>query len=193
MREHGVLKRVLLIYEDIVRRLIGEKPFDPRVLPSVLYSTASIVHHFIENYHQQLEEDYVFPLFLQAGEHVNMVHVLLNQHQAAKKITNQLLQYSSVIGEYNFQASYYVAHLLSLYIRMYEPHEAREDTELFPDLRRIVGKEEFEQMGEQFEEIEHEKFGENGFKRIVNQITELEKVLGIYDLAQFTPHFYEFR
>jgi hypothetical protein len=70
---------------------------------------------------------------------------------------------------------------------MYEPHEAREDTDLFPDLRDIVGSGEFQKLGEQFEEIEHEKFGENGFKRIVYEVAKIEKALGIHDLAQFTP------
>jgi predicted neutral ceramidase superfamily lipid hydrolase len=74
---------------------------------------------------------------------------------------------------------------------MYEPHEAREDTVLFPALRDIVGIKEFEKMGERFEEIEHERFGENGFQNIVHQVAEIEKVLGIYELSQFTPQPYE--
>ena len=32
MREHGVLDRVLLIYEDVERRLIGSEEVDPGVL-----------------------------------------------------------------------------------------------------------------------------------------------------------------
>jgi hypothetical protein len=29
MREHGVLKRILLIYEDVILRLHGQKPWNP--------------------------------------------------------------------------------------------------------------------------------------------------------------------
>ncbi len=79
--------------------------------------------------------------------------------------------------------------MLSQYIRMYEPHEAREDTELFPALRKLVGGDEFERLGKQFEEIEEKMFGKEGFKRIVNQVAQLEKSLGIYELSQFTPRF----
>lgn len=46
---------------------------------------------------------------------------------------------------------------------------------------------EFEKLGNKFEKIEEQRFGENGFQNIVNQIAELEKLLGIYNLAQFTP------
>jgi hypothetical protein len=30
-------------------------------------------------------------------------------------------------------------------------------------------------------------FGEHGFEKIVAQVAEIEKSLGIYDLSQFTP------
>lgn len=37
------------------------------------------------------------------------------------------------------------------------------------------------------EEIEHQKFGRAGFEGVVAKVAELEKSLGIYDLASFTP------
>jgi hypothetical protein len=37
-----------------------------------------------------------------------------------------------------------------------------------------------------FEDKEHELFGKNGFEDIVGRVVEIEKTLGIYDLAQFT-------
>ncbi len=46
---------------------------------------------------------------------------------------------------------------------------------------------EYDDLGEQFEEQEHQLFGEHGFDDIVGQVTEFEKTLGIYDLSQFTP------
>jgi hypothetical protein len=70
---------------------------------------------------------------------------------------------------------------------MYRPHEAREDTVLFPAIRTIVPSKEFEALGEQFEDKEHELFGKEGFEGIVSQVAKLEQTLGIYDLAQFTP------
>ena len=80
-----------------------------------------------------------------------------------------------------------LAETLHMFIRMYRPHAAREDTILFPALRTIVSKKEFEDLGEEFEEKEEKLFGEGGFEKIVAQVGELEKTLGIYELAQFTP------
>ena len=73
------------------------------------------------------------------------------------------------------------------FVRMYEPHEAREDTVLFPALRSILSKHEFDTLGEEFETKEHQLFGEEGFDKIVDQVAGIDKRLGIYDLAQFTP------
>jgi hemerythrin-like domain-containing protein len=73
------------------------------------------------------------------------------------------------------------------FIRMYRPHEAREDTVLFPAFRSIVTPHEFDALGDDFEKKEDELFGDEGFFKVVNQVAELEKKLGIYELAQFTP------
>ena len=76
---------------------------------------------------------------------------------------------------------------MQAFIRMYRPHEAREDTVLFPALRSVVSPNEFDAMGEDFEKDERQKFGEDGFERMVSQVADLERALGIYDLSKFTP------
>ena len=58
---------------------------------------------------------------------------------------------------------------------------------LFPALRTVVSAHEYGALGEQFEDTEHKLFGEDGFEKYVDEVAGLEKQLGIYDLAQFTP------
>jgi hemerythrin-like domain-containing protein len=70
---------------------------------------------------------------------------------------------------------------------MYRPHEAREDTVLFPAFRSIVSRHEYDALGEDFEKKEDELFGEDGFFKVVDQVAQLEKKLGIFELSQFTP------
>jgi hemerythrin-like domain-containing protein len=70
---------------------------------------------------------------------------------------------------------------------MYRPHEAREDTDLFPKLRSIVSPHEFDAMAEDFEREERRKFGEDGFERYVERVAALEQALGIHDLARLAP------
>jgi len=44
-----------------------------------------------------------------------------------------------------------------------------------------------EALGGRMEEAEHKVLGDEGFERSVDQVTRIEKQLGIYDLKQFTP------
>jgi len=76
---------------------------------------------------------------------------------------------------------------MDMFVRMYEPHEAREDTVLFPEFRKIVSRHEYDALGEEFEKKENQLFGGEGFEKNVDQVAELEKRLGIYDLTHFTP------
>src|SRR4051812_27320049 len=62
MREHGALRRVLLIYDELGRRIEHQEPFPPEVLASA----AGIVRRFVEDYHEKLEEDFIFPRFEKA-------------------------------------------------------------------------------------------------------------------------------
>ena len=64
---------------------------------------------------------------------------------------------------------------------------AREDTVLFPAFQKLVSKNEYAALGEQFERNERQMFGGDGFDMAVDTVAGLEKQLGIYDLAQFTP------
>ena len=50
-------------------------------------------------------------------------------------------------------------------VRMYGPHEAREDTVLFPEFRKIVSRHEYDSLGEDFEKKETQLFGGEGFER----------------------------
>ena len=84
MREHGVLKRVLLVYDEVRRRIAARADFPPEVVTG----GAQIIRTFIEEYH---------------------------------------------------------------------------------------------------EDEQHRKFGRDGFEGVVEKVAALEKTLGTYDLAQFTP------
>ena len=80
-----------------------------------------------------------------------------------------------------------VAEAIRQFNRMYAPHEAREDTVLFPAFHSIVSQNEYDSLGEDFEKKENELFGDEGFEKMVDKVAGIEKQLGIYELSQFTP------
>ena len=183
MREHGILRRVMLAYDEIIRRLgAGEElPADAVVIG------AGIIRRVIEDYHEKLEEEYLFPRFEKAGKLVELVRVLRDQHQAGRHLTEHIQgQDITVILNSAGDRKKLVKYLL-LFIRMYRPHKAREDTVLFPAFHSIVSPDEYARLGDEFEDREHALFGEKGFETIVDKVGGLEEVLGIYELAEFTP------
>jgi hemerythrin-like domain-containing protein len=182
MREHGVLKRILLVYDEVRERIAVKKDFPPQVITD----SAKIIRSFIEEYHEKLEEEHLFPRFRKKGKLVELVDVLDAQHKAGRRVTDQILALASA-GLKTPDTKAELAGALRQFVRMYAPHEAREDTVLFPALHEIVPKQEYAALGEDFEKKEHELFGKEGFEGIVDRVGAIEKSLGIFDLAQFTP------
>jgi len=126
MREHGVLDRVLLVYEAGIHKLASKEDFDP----ALLTQSATIVRDFIHDYHEQSEEHYVFPRFQQANQLTDLVGTLLDQHRAARRVTERVLQLAPN-SRTDADARRQVTAQITAFITMYRPHAAREDTDLF--------------------------------------------------------------
>lgn len=183
MREHGVLNRLLLIYEEIIHRIDSGTPFPV----AALERSTKIMQSFIENYHEKLEEEYIFPIFEKNKQQLQLIKTLRNQHIKGRSVTNKIrtmLQHQQYIGPRHKRI---IKNLLHSFIRMYRPHEAREDTVLFPQVRSLLSEREFKQLGELFENREQKLFGPKGFEHVVQEVAAIEKDLGIYILEQFTP------
>jgi len=183
MREHGVLKRVMLIYDEGIRRIDATQDIPPQAI----HDCADIIRRFIEDYHEKLEENYLFPRFEKAKKLVDLTTVLRAQHQAGRRVTDQITQLATTQGLKDPASAAKLRDAMHQFNRMYAPHEAREDTVLFPALRDIVSKHEFGALGEEFEKKETEMLGHEGFEKMVDRVAGIEKSIGLYDLAQFTP------
>lgn len=150
MREHGLLNRLLLIYDEHLRMLAAKRSFDG----SLLVSAADIIRHFVEEYHEKLEEDFLFPRFRKAGKLVRLVDTLQIQHKAGRELTAKIRELAGTATLKYVSDGEKLADALSAFLRMYRPHEAREDTVLFPAFRKIVSPHEYEALGDDFEKKE---------------------------------------
>jgi len=183
MREHGVLNRILLIYEEGLRRLHAKED----VAPDVFHKPAALVRKFVEDYHEKLEEKFIFPAFEKRGKLTELVKTLRKQHDAGRALTEVVLRDATGDRFAKADARQELVKAVEAFIRMYRPHEAREDTVLFPALHQVIPAKELKDLGEQFEKEEDRLFGDEGFEKTVVQVGDIEKQLGIYDLSQFTP------
>jgi hemerythrin-like domain-containing protein len=177
MQEHGVLERILLVYDEVARRIDTQAAFDP----SLITRGAGIIRRFVEDYHEKNEEQYIFPRLQVAQREVELVAILLRQHQRGREVTDDITRMASGAAGPD------LARALRSFAAMYRPHAAREDTVIFPAFRGVVGRKGYQELGEQFEDREHELFGERGFEDTVAEVARLEQALGIEDLAKFTP------
>jgi hemerythrin-like domain-containing protein len=182
MREHGVLNRILLLYEEGLRRLLARE----EVSPDVFHKPATLVRKFVEDYHEKLEENFIFPVFERKQRLVDLVKVLRTQHQAGRAVTDVVLRNATPSRFGQAESRQEMVRAIRAFVRMYRPHEAREDTVLFPAVHQIMTPKQLKDLGEQFEKEEDRLFGDEGFEKTVDQVAGLEKQLGIYDLAQFT-------
>lgn len=186
MREHGLLDRILLIYQEILTRMERGSDFPVEVLQQ----SAGIVHNFVEDYHEKLEEEYIFPRFEKSGKLTDLAAVLRQQHDAGRRLTDDIIRKATEKGLDNQEERKSLMRSLRSFIRMYRPHKSREDTVLFPAFHNLVSASEYDKMGDMFEDRENLLFGDKGFERNVEKISELEKKLGIYELKSFTPQLY---
>lgn len=184
MREHGVLRRALLVYRESASRLRSNPA---AVDPQALHQTATLFRTFGEDYHErQLEEAYIFPALRKVGgPAAAYVDVLIAQHNRGREITEYILAVTAkgAIGSGDAEPLAGVFDTLDL---MYENHAAREDTIVFPAWKEALSERQLEEMGDKFEEIERRQFGKDGFDDAVAQIGRIEHALGFADLAQFT-------
>jgi hemerythrin-like domain-containing protein len=182
MREHGILRRLLLVYGEALRRI----DIKTELKPEPIARSAEIVRAFIEDYHERDEEEFIFPRFDKAGKLVDLVTTLRAQHQAGRKLTAEILRLASPAALASPTDRATLAETMRRFVRMYEPHAAREDTVLFPAFRALVGEKELDRLQGVFEEKEKALPG-GGFEKMVATVTTIEESMGIADLAEFTP------
>jgi hemerythrin-like domain-containing protein len=183
MREHGILRRALLVYTAASSKLRNSPTAVP---PGALQRAARLFRAFGEDYHEKtLEETYVFPAVKSAGGSSSAYpDILIAQHQRGREITDYILavtQGGTLTGKADE-----LARVLDSFVPMYRHHAAREDTIVFPAWKKTLSEDHLHELSEKFEEIEHQQFGEDGFDDAVRQISEIESSIGLADIAQFT-------
>jgi hemerythrin-like domain-containing protein len=184
MREHGVIRRVLVLYRESAARLRGNAASVPG---EALLRAARLMRSFGEDYHEHaLEETYLFPALAKAGgPAATNIDSLLAEHRRGREITQYVIDVSQrPLGAATVEP---LAHALEAFARMYEAHAALEDTVIFPAWKKTMSSSQLDEMGERFEDIEKKSFGGDGFDDALAQITALERMIGLDYHALIAP------
>lgn len=184
MREHGVLRRALLVYRESAERIRGGGKLDV----GALNRTARLFRAFGEDYHEKkLEEEHIFPVIRRSGGSAAAYpDVLVSQHNRGREVTDYILAKTGrgMIGAGDAEP---LSRAMISFVVMYQNHAAREDTIVFPAWKLALSQKRIEELGDEFEDIEKRQFGHDGFEDAVRTMAEVEHALGYADLAQFTP------
>jgi hemerythrin-like domain-containing protein len=184
MREHGVLRRTLIVYAETARTL---RTRPDGIDPSVLVDAARLFRSFGEDYHERiLEEQYVFPEVRKTGgDLAAVVEVLLRQHLRGREITDYIERIGGT-GRIGTGDAEPLARALDAMTRMYNAHAAWEDTVVFQAWKKHQPKARLDELAEKFEQIEHQQFGKDGFDDALARVGRIEQALGLADLDRYT-------
>jgi hemerythrin-like domain-containing protein len=182
MTEHGVLKRVLLAYRAASAQLAaGRTPPAGAVLDA-----AQIVADYVESFHEGLEEAYVFPRVRRDDRYADLVSTLLVQHDRGRHLTAAIISAGGADlrdpATRNALRTY-----LDRFVTMYEPHEAWEDTVIYPALRVATPQRTLDELADRFADYEGARYNGDALDVILDRVTGVEQQLHIGDLATFTP------
>ena len=171
MKEHALVTRILIIYDKCVE-ILSESPILSTI--SIVKQTAQIVRNFVENYHEYIEETYIFPLFSNDKKYDILIKELIHQHTISREIT------SSIITDIeNIENIKNVIDNIKKFNKIYVAHINVEDLSLIKNVRSHISEDEFIKLSKKFDEIEDEKLGKHGFKKILKELILIEHKLGI--------------
>jgi len=186
MREHGVIRRALLVYAETAPKL---RRYPASVDAAAIKQTAQLFRTFGEDYHEKmLEEEHIFPRIrkMEKPALTRYIDTLIAQHERGRQITDYILAVSNASRISTANAELLARVFESFYL-MYANHAAREDTIIFPAWKTNFTNKQLDEISDQFEDIEHKMFGKDGFEDAEKKIACIETTLGFSDLAQFTP------
>lgn len=177
-KNHGLLNRMILIYEELIRRLKN----NIRIGNKIVYYTAYIIKNYVENYHKT-NKIYIYPLLRTNNIEIEIIDELANLHKINKQLINHILKISEndFISDKNELIFY-----MQQYIKISRYHTSREDTVIFPKFINLLDNETMIDYSWLFDEKQNEYLGLNGFNNYLNIIVSIEKYLNIHDLKEIT-------
>jgi hemerythrin-like domain-containing protein len=168
MRDHGILRRALLVCRYCASRLRSNQT---KALGKPLHDTAALFAKFGGDYHEKaVEEQLVFPTIMKGREPLSKYPAVLTlQHARSREFLSYLegITKSGSIPRGDVQR---IARQLDAFESMYHFHTAFEDTVLFPAWKDELSDQAYAEMQQRFVEIERKIIGESGYNDALNKI-----------------------
>ena len=183
MREHGILRRLLVVYRETAASL---RMGGPTLDGGALAEAVDLFRAFGEDYHEKkLEEAHIFPMVKTAGgPGAAPIDVLIGQHDRGRQLNAYIEARAKAGLSLGDKAA--LASVLESFARMYEAHAAIEDTVVFQAWRNALSAKDLDEWGDKFEDIEKATFKGDGFDMAADRVAGVEQRLGVSGLGRFT-------
>lgn len=183
LADDGLIARILVGFREAAALIRANfSSIDGRQV----WRLADFWRRFGEAYHQPLEETHIFPQAMKAGgEAAALVPMLIAQHARGRQIT-AYVQAKTAAGAIAAADAGPLVLALESFARMFEAHEAYEDTVLVPAWRNSLSASELRDAGAQFRRIEASAFKPDGLASATAELASIEDALRIHDLARYT-------
>jgi hemerythrin-like domain-containing protein len=179
MTEHGLFTRLLVAYRTAADQFAtGSTP-----PVGAIVDAAQVIQDYIHSFHEGLEEAYVFPRV--RDQHADLIRTLLIQHDRGRHLT-AAISTANTLDLTQPAPRESLRGQLTAFARMYEPHEAREDTVVYPALRDALSQPQLDLLAERFADLENQLYGDAALRQYLDRVSGVEQQLGIADLSVFT-------
>ena len=185
MNEHGLKRRILLMYDELLPRL-NELSRESEHM-TVIKDCVNVDKNLFDEHHEVLEEQYIYPLFENHAQLAPLVEQLREQNKVSKRINRDIMTLVDAQDVTPERRAEEMKTLLSQYSKMYRAHMAWEDSRLLPALSSMLNDEELHALANTFRQHHDAHLGESGLNGVDERISSLENRLGIKDLAYYTP------
>jgi hemerythrin-like domain-containing protein len=171
--EHRVIERVIAVLSTAANRLeAGET-----VRPGFFLEAATFIKGFADGCHHAKEEGVLFQMMADSGMPVQggPIGVMLYEHEQGRAFTKGMREAAEKLQAGDASAGPNVVANARGYAALLTQHIHKEDNILFPMANRVIPADQYDEVFEGFERVEHEETGEGVHEKYLAMAEALEK------------------
>ncbi len=170
--EHKVILKVVDACGALAEKLENSEDIPVETLLGIV----EFAQGYIDRFHHQKEEDFLYPALEQAGSQSISCRLkgLKDEHQYGRKLIRQLEQSINDYVEGKPGGRKTVMNALLSIPRLYQGHIYREDMIIFPMIKKVLDKDQQNALVRKFKEIDKEIGGELT-QRFIKYAVRIEK------------------
>lgn len=170
--EHGAIKRMLRIIDEVSRRLDAGEPVATEDLEGIV----EFIRVFADKCHHAKEEGLLFPAMVEAGipREQGPIGVMLSEHDVGRGYVGRMADAVRRYGGGDREAAAEVAENARGYAALLAQHIDKEDHILYPMADRVLTDERQRELLEEFEVIERDVVGAGKHEEFHELLDRLE-------------------